>query len=104
MFQTLTNIVKWSSIPVLLIGSLFSRFAASHGLPLDFAICLGAIIVVHRAVWIREYFWAAGFVAIAVVFSPLFLVAKVFLLLGFTCIAAFATLLTVWKGQPVPAV
>jgi len=103
MFQTITKIVKWVSLPALLIASVFSRSAASFELLLDFVICLGAIFFIQRAVRLREYFWAAGLVAIAVVFSPLLLVVKIFLLMGFTCIATFVTLLVAFRRQPVPA-
>jgi hypothetical protein len=103
MFQMITKIVKWVSLPALLIASMFSRSAASYELLVDFVICLGAIIFVQRAVRLREYFWAAGLVAIAVVFSPLLLVVKIFLLMGFTCIATFVTLLAAFRKQPVPA-
>src|SRR5207253_992434 len=92
--QMATKIIKWVSLPALLIGSMFSHSAANYELLLNWLICLGAIIIVQRAVSAKKYFWAAGFVAIAVVFSPLMLVVKIFLLMGFTCIATFATLLT----------
>jgi hypothetical protein len=103
MFQTITKIIKWVSLPVLLIASMFSRSAASYELLVDFLVCLGAVILVERAVWLKEYFWATGFVAIAVVFSPLLLVAKIFLFIGVTCIAALVTLLAAFRAQPLPA-
>ena len=102
MFQTVTKVVKWVSIPVLLLTAMFSGLAASYEPLMDFVICLGAILVVHRAVWLREYFWAAGFVAVVVVFSPLFLAVKIFLLMGFTCIAALITLVAAFRRQPLP--
>ena len=98
-----TKIVKWVSLPALLIGSMFSSSTAAYGFLLDLLICLAAVIVVERAVSEKEYFWAAGFVAVAVVFSPLMLVVKIFLLMGFTCIGTFAALLAAWKTQPLPA-
>jgi hypothetical protein len=69
----------------------------------DLIICLGAIVVVYQAVWMKQYFWAAGFVAIAIVFSPLVLVAKIFFLMGVTSIAVLGTLVTAWKMEPLPA-
>ena len=102
MFPMFSRMIKWISLPVLLAGAMFSSYAARYELLLDVVICLGAIIIVQRAIWIKEYFWAAGFVAIAVVFSPLVLVMKIFLLMGFTCIAIFLTLLVAWKPQPLP--
>ena len=103
MFHTVTRIIKWVSIPVLLIASLFACCTASYEPLVDLVICIGAIIFIQRAVRLREYFWAAGFLTIVVVFSPLSLVVKIFLLMGFTCIAAFVTLLAAFRTQPLPA-
>ena len=50
MYKMVARIAKWASIPVLLIGSVFSRYAASYELTVDLAICLGATILVPRAV------------------------------------------------------
>src|ERR1022692_3101918 len=102
MFQTVTRIIKWVSIPVLLLAAMFSCLAASYEPLMDFVISLGAILIVHRALWLKEYFWAAGFVTIVVVFSPLFLAVKIFLLMGFTCIAALITLFAAFRTQPLP--
>ena len=103
MFQTLPNIIKWVSIPVLLVASLFACCAAGYELLLDCVICLGAIILVQRAVWLREYFWAAGFLAVVVVFNPLPLATKILLLLTFACVATFAALLSAFRTQPLVA-
>ena len=103
MFQTVTKIIKWASIPVLLIASLFACCTAGYEPAVDCAIGLGAIVFIVRAVWFREYFWAAGFLAIAAVFSPLSLAMKIFLLMGFTSIATFVTLLAAFRRQPLPA-
>jgi hypothetical protein len=103
MFQIIMKVIKWVSLPALLAASMFSRSAAGNELMVDFVVCLGAVFFIQRAIRLKEYFWTAGFVAIAVVFSPLLLVLKIFLLLGFTCIAAFITLLAAFKTQPLPA-
>ena len=102
MYKMVARIAKWASIPVLLIGSVFSRYAASYELTVDLAICLGATILVLRAVWMKEYSWAAGFVSIAIVFSPLLLAVKVFFLMGLTCMAVFLALLTALRRHPLP--
>ena len=102
MSQTIARIIKWVSIPVLLVASVLSRFAASYELAADLAICLGATILVQRAVWRKEYFWAGGFVSIAIVFSPLLLAVKIFLLMGLTCVAIFLALLAAFRRQPLP--
>ncbi len=104
MFQTVTKTMKWVPIPVLLIASLFSYYAASYEPMVNSAVCLCVIIFVQRAVWLREYFWAAGFLAIGVAFSPLPLVIKLFIILtGFTCYAIFSACLAVFRTEPVTA-
>lgn len=103
MFQMITKIVKWLSIPVLLMASLFACCAARYEPLVDLTICIGAVIFVQRAIQVREYFWAAGFLAIGVVFTPLSLMIKIFLLMGFACIATSAKLVAAFRGQPVPA-
>ena len=69
----------------------------------DVLICLGAVIFVQRAVRFKQYMWASGFIAIAIVFSPLFLAVKIFLLTGLTCILTFIALLGAFRTQPVLA-
>lgn len=86
------NSIRWISIPVLLVASMFSRYAASGEHLVDFVICLGAIVFLCRAAWMREYYWGAGVLAIVVVFSPLSLALKIFVLMAFTCLAAFVAL------------
>lgn len=103
MFQMMTKIMKWISLPVLLIASIFSRSAASYEFLLDILICLGAVIFVQRAVGLRQYAWAAGFVPITVAFSPFLLVVKIFLLTGFVCTLMFVALLGAFRTQPAPA-
>src|SRR6476646_4851660 len=101
--QILTNIMKWSAIPALLVISILSRFAAGYGFVADIAICIGAVVFVHWAVRAKTYFWAAGFVPVAVVFSPLPLPTKIFLLLGFICTGIFLTMYSVFRTQLAPA-
>ena len=94
-------IVKWISLPVLLAGSLFARFAGTYEILLNLLVCAGALVVVQRAVSFREYLWAAAFVGVAIVFSPLTLIVKIFLLMSFTCVVALAGVYAAWKPQPV---
>ena len=56
MFQMVMLIIKWVSFPALVIASMFSRSATSHGLLLDFVICLGATVFVPRAVRLKQYY------------------------------------------------
>ena len=101
MFQ-IRRIIKWVSIPVLLFASIFARYAAAYEFTLNVVVCLGAVVCVQRAVQLK-FSWAAGFVAIAVVFSPLSLVDKIFLLMGLICMAGFLTLFAAFRTHPAPA-
>ena len=101
MFQSLVRIVRWTSVPVLLIASAFSRFAGSYHLLLDLGICIAAILLAQRAVQRRDYILALGFGAIVIVFSPLFPVTRIFLLFGLAVIATGATLLASFRTRPV---
>jgi hypothetical protein len=98
------TVVKWISLPVLLTASLFARFAGKYEIVLNLLVCAGALVVLQRAVYIREYLWAAAFVDVAIVFSPLTLIIKIFLLLSFTCIEALGGVYAGWKLQPVESV
>ena len=89
----IAGIIRWAVIPVLIISSMFSYFAGRYEFLIDMAVCLCVIILIQRAVWQNQFFWATGLAAIVVVFSPLFLTIKVFLLMGITGIAACAMLI-----------
>ena len=94
------TIAKWFSLPTLLTGSLFAGFAGNYEIVLNLLVCAGALVVAQRAVSFREYLWAAAFVGVAIVFSPLTLAIKIFLLMSFTCIATVAGVYAAWKPQP----
>lgn len=103
MFQTVSKIIKWISIPVLLIAALFSCFAANYEPLVDFVVCMGAILFIQRAVWLREYSWGAGMVLVVVVFSPLILITKIFLMMGLACLVSLMVLLSAFRTEPVAA-
>jgi len=103
MLQVALSLIKWFSLPVLLTASLFSQYAAKYEFLADSVICAGAILFsVQWAVRSSEYFWAAAFVGIAVLFSPLLLVVKIFLLLGLALIVTLAAILTAFQNQTRP--
>ena len=95
------TVLKWLSLPVLLTASLFARFAGSYEIVLNLLVCASALVVLQRAVSIREYLWAAVAVNVAVVFSPLTLAIKIFLFLSFASVGALAGVYATWKPQPV---
>ena len=98
----LTKIMTWVSIGVLLIAVLIYP-AASYPLLVGIVICLSAVLVVRQAVRLRKYFWAGGFVAIAVLFNPVMPVAlsgKTFLWLDAASLMTFLISLAALKGRP----
>jgi hypothetical protein len=95
--------LKWGSIPVLLIASLLFQSVPGYGFLFDVLVCLGAVVVIRRAAQLRHYYWAALFIAVAVVFSPVVLLVKIFLLMGFTSIVALATALAGLSSQTLRA-
>ena len=103
MSHTATKVVRWSSIPVLLTASLLARFAGSYELPVDLAIWLGAFFMAQQAVRAREYVLSAGFGVVVIVFSPLLLVDKIFLLMAYTSVLIFLTLAAAFRSRPLVA-
>jgi len=86
MSKTIAQLAKWCTIPVLVFASMFSYFAETYKPLVDGAVCLGDMMLIQRAVWSKEYLWAAGLVTIVVSFSPLLLAVKLFLLASITCV------------------
>lgn len=103
MFQKIMKVFKWTAIPVLLIAAPFSCLAANYQPLLDCLVCMGAVFFIQRAVWLKAYAWAAGTVAVVVVFSPLFPLTKIFLIMGLSCVASVVVVLTSWRPEPVAA-
>jgi hypothetical protein len=101
MVQILLKAVKWASIPVLLFASLFACCTAGYEPALDCVACLGAMVLVQRAIALREYFWAVGFLSIVVAFSPISLLLKLFFLMGFICLATLANLIAVFRKTTI---
>ena len=100
MSKMLMTIFKWISLPVLLTGALFARFAGNYEIVVNLLVCAGALVVVERAASFREYLWAAAFLGVAIVFSPLVLNVKIFLFLSCASIGALAGVYAGWKLQP----
>lgn len=100
-----TKIMKLVSIAALLLAAL--RLAApSYQALVEIVVCVSALLVVLQAWRAHKYIWGAGFLAIAVLFNPIVLVAlsrKIFLWLDWVCLAAFLVSLAVLKRQPTLA-
>lgn len=102
ILRPVSDIIKWASIPALLIGSLFSFYAAGYGLAIDLIICVAAIVKVQRVVRCKEYLWVAALVTVVVVFSPVGAVIKIFLSMGLNCMATLVTLVTGFRTRTDP--
>ena len=109
----LTAIMKWLSIGVLLLGFFENlpvgsqEWSVRNGGYLELfnmLVCLSALLVVTEGFRGHKYFWAAGFVAIAVLFNPIVPVTlprKMFLGLDSVCILTFLVSLALSKRQPM---
>jgi hypothetical protein len=97
--------MKWISSAALLIATVFWGVALDYELLLTVVVFMGAIVVLQQAVSEREYFWAAGFAAIALIFNPAAPLFQVsgdwFRLTALACTAVFAISLIALKTQPV---
>jgi hypothetical protein len=103
MFHTITKVLKWASIPTLLGVALLSSLAGRYEGLLNLTICLSAVLFVQHAAWLREYVWAAVCVVVFVVFSPLLLTTKIFLLMFLTFAVACLAVVAAFRPQPLAA-
>ena len=96
------TIIHYLSIPFLLLASFFSHSAADFELPVDFIVCLVAIIVVQRAVRCGRYMHVVEGAAVLVAFSPFSLLSKIFLALGLLCFTTSVIFLSALRAQTSP--
>ena len=98
-----TKIMQYICAGVLLITALWVATPGAK-IVLDIVVCVGALMVATQAVARPKYLWAGGFVAIAVLFNPIWPVAlsrEVFFVLDVACLLAFLISLETLKSQPV---
>jgi len=101
-----TKFMKWLSIMALLLG-VFLSSSASYRIALELVVCVAAAVVAAQAFRTGKYFWAIGFVAIAVLFNPAVPIAFShgrFLALDLVCVAAFMTSLAALQWKPILSV
>ncbi len=103
MFEKGMTILKWVSIPALIVVALLSCIAGRYKGLLDLSICMSAVVFVPRAARLKDYGWASVCVMAVVVFSPVFLATKIFLLMGLTCFAACLMVMTALRPRLVAA-
>ena len=99
----LTKIMKWSSIAALVVTVLFRQTGENYRLPLNFGICMGAILVIRQALQAKQYVWAGGFFAIALLFNPMVVIFRpfgyFFVLMVLVSLAMFGISLVALKTQ-----
>ena len=66
----LAKTMRWGSIVGVLLAAISWNAGANYRLLLDLVVLVGAIIVVRQAIGARQYFWAAGFVGMALFLNP----------------------------------
>jgi hypothetical protein len=101
MSPTLTRIIQWSCLPVLLAVAALSPYSGRYELTLNVAGCAISAVLVERAVRAQQHLWACGFVGMAIVSSPLLLVDKIFLLTGFACLASSMAAISAMRPRPL---
>ena len=95
-----TKVMKWIAIATLFLAVLGIM---SHRAVLEIVVCVSGLLVVTQALRASKYFWATGFLAVAVLFNPIVplpLSGNAFLLLEWVCLAAFLASLAVLRMQP----
>jgi hypothetical protein len=102
MRHNVENVIEWVSVPALLLGTIFTYVAAGYAPLLNLALCLTGAILAGRSLHGKQYFLAAGFIALAVAASPFPIGSRIFLLMGLACIGASATVFTAFRTQPAP--
>lgn len=98
----LTKVAKWASVAVLLLAALRLPSEVFQVL-LQSVVCVSGFLVATQAVRAGKYVWAAGFVAIAVVFNPvvpLLLSRRTFIWLDLVSLMTFLISLAFLKSQP----
>ena len=73
------RVMKLFSISALLLAVLLWKSATTYRREIDLVVCVAAVMVLTQAFQDKRYSWAAGFLAIALLFNPL---APVFQLTG----------------------
>jgi len=101
MSSTVTRIMQWTYVAVLLTVVAVSGYAGRYELASRIAGCAIAALMVGRAVRAHQYLWTCGLVGMGIVSSPLPLVYRIFLLLGFLSIASSWAAIDAFRPRPV---
>jgi hypothetical protein len=93
--------MKWASIAALLLAMLCWNSLPIYQVALTLVVTLGAVLVLVQAVQAKRYWWAAGFLGIALLFDPALPIVRLAGAIGFClvvlAIAPFAASLVALK-------
>ena len=103
ILQTTLTVTRWVALPVLVMLAILSRFTAAYQLQADFAVLLAAVILAGSALRTREYLWSGGLIAVGIVFIPLGLALKLFILMGFISCTTCAIAIAAYRTTPALA-
>ena len=67
----LVKTMKWGAVVGLLLAAISWNAGANYRLLLDLVVAVGAIVVLRQAVRAKQYFWASGFVGMALLLNPI---------------------------------
>jgi len=99
---------KWVSIAALVFAVIFWNSGVNYQLELNLVVSVAAAVVLIQAFQARKYRWAAGFLALALLFNPLVpvfrLAGAVSLSLVVLAIAPFGISLVALKPHPLMSV
>ena len=102
------KVMTWLSIAALLATITFWRSAPNFQIELNLIVTIAAAIVLIHAFQAKKYPWAAGFLAIALLFNPAMpmfpLAGGIGLTLVILSIALFAVSLTILRPRPLMSI
>jgi hypothetical protein len=97
----LTKIMKWVCIAALLVAVIWGS-SVNYQILLEFLVCAGALLLVLGAWRMGKYSWAAGFIAIAVLFNPvvpIVLPHPILLWVDLICLVSFVLSLAMLRTE-----
>ena len=99
----LTKLLQWASVATLMVGLIFWRSSANYRVILRFTVCSAACLVALKAKRANQYYWAAAFFALALLFNPVVPVSLpvvVFVWVDALCLTIFLLSIPLfWTGR-----
>jgi hypothetical protein len=99
----LTKAMTWLSVAALVLAVISRSSLRDLGIT-GLVICAGAVVVLIRAVRLRERYWTAGLIVMALLFNPVIplpVSSTMILGLELACILAFLASLFALRMHPL---